>query len=259
MNYQNRICCFIDILGFKKHLDQTIDSDGNDVVEKINSINSILELSKTITKDHGISESRVITYFSDSIVISYEFDEESQLFWSLLNLLYVSLELANKGYLTRGGVAIGKLIHNENVIFGPALVKAYNLESKISKFPRIIIDKEVINEGLKYHSKNHTLIEEEEYIMDIVTLDDDNIYYIDYIQKSSSEFDDVEYYLYRFINNLKSNFFSNYESEPEDVKVKLNWLKQKINNLISNIKRNIQNPEYSPDIVKLYSTIDYIK
>ncbi|WP_295201958.1 hypothetical protein [uncultured Chryseobacterium sp.] len=259
MNYQNRICCFIDILGFKTHLNETIDSHGNDVVEKINSINSILELSKSITSNHGISESRVVTYFSDSIVISYEFNEESQLFLSLLNLLYVSMELANKGYLTRGGVSIGKLIHNENVIFGPALVKAYNLESKISKYPRIIIDKEVIDEGIKYHSQNHTINEEEEYIMDIVTLDDDENYYIDYIQKSSSEFDDIEYDLYRFINNLKSNFFSNYESEPTDVKEKLDWLKQKINNLISHIKINIQNPNYAPDIIQLYSTLEYIE
>lgn len=259
MNYQYRICCFIDILGFKEHLDATIDPNGNDVVEKINSIKSILDLSKDITNDNGHSKTRVVTYFSDSIVISYEYNEESQLFWNLLNLLHVSTELAINGFLTRGGVAIGKLIHNSEIIFGPALVKAYNIESKISKYPRIIVDKKVIEEGLNFHSISNTKEEEEEHVMNIVTLDDDDNYYIDYIQKSSSEFDDVEYDLFTFINRLKDYYFSNYENQSDDVRVKLDWLKQKINNLISNIKRNIQNPRYAPDLIELYSQVDYIQ
>ncbi len=259
MNYENRICCFIDILGFKQHLNQTINPFGEDNITKIKLIKSILDLSKNITSDKGISESKVVTYFSDSIVISYKYDEESQLFFTLLNLLYVSMELANKGFLTRGGVAIGKLIHINEVIFGPALVDAYNIESKISKYPRIIVDKDVIKKGLLYHSKNHTQEDEKEYIMDIVTEDEDGYYYIDYIQKSSSEFNDVEYDLYIYINNLKQHFFSNYSNENEGVKQKLDWLKTKINTLISNIKINITNPEFAPDLIALYSKVEYIK
>ncbi|REE07626.1 hypothetical protein DFQ09_1176 [Winogradskyella pacifica] len=259
MNYENRICCFIDILGFKQHLNQTINSAGEDNIEKIKSIQSILNLSKSITSDTGLSKSKIVTHFSDSIVISYKYDEESQLFSTLLNLLYVSMELANKGFLTRGGVAIGKLIHTDEVVFGPALVDAYNIESKLSKYPRIIVDKNVIENGLQYHSENHTKEEEKEYVMDIVTEDNDGHYYIDYVQKSSSEFDDLEYDLYRYINNLKENFFSNYDEENEDVQKKLDWLKTKINELITNIKTNIKNPEFAPDIIALYSTVEYIK
>lgn len=259
MNYENRICCFIDILGFKQHLIQTIDTFGEDNIEKIESIKSVLDLSKKITSDSGISESKVITYFSDSIVISYKYNEESQLFFTLLNLLYVSMELANRGFLTRGGVAIGKLVHNDEVIFGPALVDAYDLESKTSKYPRIIINDEVIKKGLQHHSDNHTEEDEKDYIMEIVTKDNDGYYYIDYIQKASSEFDDMEYDLYRYIDNLKRNFFSNYHNEDEKVREKLNWLKSKINNLISNIKKNIKDPEYAPDLIELYSKVEYIK
>jgi len=259
MNYENRICCFIDILGFKQHLNQTINSLGEDNVEKIISIKSVLDFSKSLTSDIGISESKVVTYFSDSIVISYKYNEQSQLFSTLLNLLYVSMELANKGFLTRGGVAIGKLVHTDEVIFGPALVDAYNIESKISKYPRIIVDKNVIDKGLEYHSKNHTREDEKKYVMDIVTEDKDGYFYIDYILKSSSEFDDLEYDLYRYINNLKKNFFANYDKENSDVKEKLDWLKIKINELILNIKRNIKNPDFASDLVELYSKVEYIK
>jgi hypothetical protein len=259
MNYENRICCFIDILGFKQHLDQTLNAKGEDNVEKINSIKSVLDLAKSITQDLGLSESKEVTYFSDSIVISYKHNEESQLFLTLLNLLYVSMELANKGFLIRGGVGIGKLIHTNEAIFGPALVNAYHLESKISKYPRIIIPKDIIEQSLKYRSKHHSQKEEHEYIMDVVTKDKDGYFYIDYIQKSSSEFYDKEYDLFVFINNLKINFFSNYLNERDDVKVKLDWLKSKINALISNIKKNIENPEFTPEIIELYSSIEYIE
>jgi hypothetical protein len=259
MNYENRICCFIDILGFRQHINETIKHSGEDEIEKIISIKSILDLSKNITKDIGISKSKVVTYFSDSIVISYKYDEKSQLFWTVLNLLYVSMEMANKGFLIRGGVAIGKLVHTDEMIFGPALVEAYDLESKISKYPRIIIAKNVIEAGVQYHSESHTAEDEQEYIMDIVTEDKDGHYYIDYIQKSSSEFDDPEYDLYTFIDNIQKNFFSNYNDQPNEVKEKLDWLKHKVNEVISNIHRNIKTMNLAPDLIELYSALSHIK
>lgn len=127
MTYENRVCCFIDILGFKEHLEATVDQNGNDNEEKIKEISNVLSFSQKITENHGLSESRRITYFSDSIVISYKLDEPEQLFISLIDLLHLNLEMAYKGYLIRGGVTIGKLMHNEKVIFGPALNEAYRI------------------------------------------------------------------------------------------------------------------------------------
>jgi hypothetical protein len=62
------------------------------------------------------------------------------------------------------------------------------------------------------------------------------LYYIDYITKSSSEFDDPEYDLYLYIESLKNNFFSNYANENECVQKKLDWLKSKLNVYIKQIK-----------------------
>lgn len=234
MNYENRICCFIDILGFKQHLKQTINENGEDNIVKIRSINSILEFIKEWTSDFGLSESKTVTYFSDSIVISYKYNEQSQLFITLRDLMLLNMELANKGYLTRGGVAIGRLIHTNEVVFGPALVEAHHIESKVAKYPRIIVDKTAINKGLKYHSKHHSKEDEEEYIMDIITEDEDGNYYIDYIEKTLSEIDNIEYGAFNYINNLQENFFTNYENEDKEVKEKLDWLRNKISLLKKN-------------------------
>ncbi len=36
---------------------------------------------------------------------------------------------------------MGKLYHKNRVVFGPALVDAFELESKVAKFPRILISR----------------------------------------------------------------------------------------------------------------------
>jgi hypothetical protein len=259
MKYQERICCFIDILGFKKHIDETVNDSGEENLKKIKSIKHILKLSKKITNDSGFSKSKVVTYFSDSIVISYKYDEPSQLFFTILDLLYVSFELANKGYLTRGGVDVGKLLHTSKYIFGPALVKAYNLESKNAKFPRIIVSEEVIKLGVKHRKDFHSEKDESEYLMDILTLDDDGYYFIDYISKASSEFDDLEYDLYYYIQNLQKNFIANYNDETIEVKEKLDWLKIKLNNYINQIQVNVKKPQFDSEIRDLYLSLKKVK
>lgn len=259
MNYEKRVCCFIDILGFKKHIEETVTESGEDSIEKIKSIKSILKLSKRITKDNGLSKSKVITYFSDSIVISYKYDEPGQLFYTLLDLLYVAFELANKGYLTRGGISIGKLLHTTKYIFGPALVEAYEIESKKAVFPRIIVSKEVLTIGAKYAKNIHSENDEKGYIMDLLNKDTDGFYYIDYITKSSTEFDDPEFDLYLYIESLKNNFFLNYANENESVREKLDWLKLKLNAYIKQIKENIKDPVFSQEIVGIYTNLNELK
>lgn len=254
MNYETRICCFIDILGFRKHIDDTINADGSDNVEKIESIKKILDMSKELTNDDGFSETKVITYFSDSIVISYEYSEVSQLFHTLNDLLFVSFELANRGYLARGGVSIGKLIHTDEFIFGPALVNAYELESKKAVYPRIIVDKEVVEIGIKYRQDHHSQEEELNYIMNILTQDHDKNYYIDYITKASSEFDDQEADLYKYLERLKS-FLNNFSKERDDVKIKLLWLKEKINTEIAHIHENVEMKKRDPGLYEYYKTL----
>ncbi len=259
MNYENRVCCFIDILGFKNHIDETITKSGEDNIKKIKSIVSILALSQKMTDNIGCSESKVTTYFSDSIVISYKYNEPSQLFHTLLDLLYVAFELASNGFLTRGGVSIGKLLHNSNYIFGPALIDAYKIESETAKSPRIIVSEEVIKIGTEFTEHEHTKDEEFQHIKGIVTKDDDGLYFIDYISKSSTEFDDPIIGLYEYIEKLKELFFKNYAKEDEKTQEKLNWLKSKLNTYITEIKENLNPNNHSREIVNLYSNLKEIK
>lgn len=48
------------------------------------------------------------------------------------------------GVLFRGGISVGKLVHDGNIIAGEALVKAVELE-KYTKYPRIEISQEIMD------------------------------------------------------------------------------------------------------------------
>jgi len=257
MNYDKRICCFIDILGFRDHIKETIDKEGNDVVERIEKIKYILDLSKKMTDDSGFSKSKIVTYFSDSIVISYDYKEPSQLYHTLIDLLYMSFELANQGFLARGGVSIGKLVHNEEFIFGPAMVKAYDLESKKAIYPRIIIEKEVVENGINYKVDNHSCDDELQYILNIITEDKDGNFYIDYISKCSSEFNNPEYDLYSYLEQLKK-LFIDFDRMDTKIQDKLLWLKEKINNEIKQIHENIKDEKFKDELRDYYRTLKFL-
>ena len=47
--------------------------------------------------------------------------------------------------LIRGAVTIGPLYHESGLIFGQGLVSAYDMESCVAKYPRIIVDDTVLN------------------------------------------------------------------------------------------------------------------
>jgi hypothetical protein len=86
-----------------------------------------------------------MTYFSDNIGASVVIEgldttQQQRAVCQVLRLLagiQVSY-LREFAILCRGGVAIGQCFHNENVLFGPALVEAYRLEQTASG-PRIAL------------------------------------------------------------------------------------------------------------------------
>ncbi len=149
------------------------------------------------------------------------------------------------GFLIRGGISIGRLFHSDNFIFGDALIKAYELESKYAKYPRIILDDEVIEIATKYGE--HSPQEEEDYYKELVTRDDDGWLYLDYFEKAMSEFDNpletdkgLINECSKYISNIEKNFLSNWNSKDKKNSIyeKLFWLSKKI----SKFQEKLSNP-----------------
>jgi hypothetical protein len=240
MNYENRIIAFIDILGFRSIIEKTIDQEGNDIREKINDLNDILLLIRDILDidkpENIFSDTKKVTQFSDSIVISFLAGEESEVFHTLLSILWVIINFVDHGILCRGGLAYGKIIHNDKVLFGPALIQAYETESKAALFPRVILDESIIELGEKYHGRQHRAEHEREYLMQLVSKDTDGMYFIDYFAGAQSELDEPEYGMPDYINNLRKIIISNVGNNKPDMKVKYGWMRDKFNRLVRQFK-----------------------
>jgi hypothetical protein len=153
-HYGEHVVGFIDFLGFSQ-LVQRMDRDPT-LIDDIYAI-----LSRLDEEEEGQGFGHLIqmgvadvSVVSDSIFFSLSMDKWSKLgggrepAWAYLTTLeaiyYLQRYLLKRGIITRGGVAVGSLLHHQNVIFGPALVRAYRLESQLALFPRVIIDPPVL-------------------------------------------------------------------------------------------------------------------
>lgn len=227
-NYEERIVAFVDILGFS---DMISRSENN--VEIYEKINQALKTIQNVKK-HSENTSAKITTFSDNIVISYPADGKDSLYYILIDLIHLQLELLQLGVLVRGGIAKGKVRHTKEMVFGPAMVAAYELESKYAVYPRIIVEKETVDwekdnyrkqlYGASYDiSDLDSLIERDKY---------NDIYYID-ILKQRQELDYLEDYI-SLLYNLRNVIVDGLNSHKKEVRVKYIWLKNYFNDVVTN-------------------------
>jgi len=144
MDYADRYFAFVDILGFSNLIRQS--HRGEVDVKEVHQLLKIVhrpnrKSGRTRTLDSGLRYQSI----SDAVAISAKATEDG-LEHILLALQDLSFRLLRMGYFVRGGLVRGQLFHEENIVFGPALLDAYHLESTIAKFPRIMIPRKVMLE-----------------------------------------------------------------------------------------------------------------
>src|SRR3546814_12713824 len=76
--------------------------------------------------------------FSDSLIISAA-NTADGLWHVLFSLSDLAINLLEIGVLVRGGVTIGGIHHDDDIVFGLGVNEAYRLESKIATSPRIVL------------------------------------------------------------------------------------------------------------------------
>lgn len=244
--YENRVVAFIDILGFKNKIDETVlDKKDNSprikvIVDAFNSIRDVWDLDKKSWNGmRKVKTSKKVTTFSDSIVISFLQNETSQIFFSLHELQWVIMRLISYGFLCRGAITYGKLIHNNKMIFGPALNEAYILETKAAIYPRIILSQDIINLAGKFKSSHHSPEQEMDYVKDLLLLDKDGMHYIDYFKAAQSELDDPFYDFPNYLRDIYDIINEGLLTSDDKIKIKYLWMKEKMNDVIR-INRNQQ-------------------
>lgn len=173
--YERRLILFLDFLGFREIVAETTDDPAS-----LSRLIASLDAIRSISED-GFVESEQVTQFSDSLVVSYRLDETSGVFWLLHAMAMTVVELAGRGYLLRGAVTIGDLIHDDSHVVGPAMVAAYEMESWRAIMPRVIIDPAVLDIVREHRGELHTSDDEEEYVRSFIALDEDGEHFFDYV------------------------------------------------------------------------------
>ncbi|WP_286884830.1 hypothetical protein [Aneurinibacillus sp. UBA3580] len=140
----NSAVCFVDILGFSQLIkDSFQQGTGNDLLKRLHkSLNE--KIAELRPREDYVG---VLKSFTDNIIIGKPIHEdgESQLGGIFLDFAAYQLSLTLEGFFVRGGVSIGEYYGDEEFAFGPALLKAYELESIHAKNPRIILSNEVVS------------------------------------------------------------------------------------------------------------------
>ncbi len=224
--YEERITAFIDIMGFSDYVE---NADCEAVYSLVNKASKVEELVRN-SKSHGDDLGVEVTCFSDSIVISVGI-KRKEAFSNLLTMVHVLIErLVEQSVAFRGGITIGKLYHNANMVFGPAMVDAYNLESKSAVSPRIIMKQEVLE---KIESTiDDSFYRSNSYLNKIFNIDGDRFLYFDYFKLFNSNGisykDDRALYLKQLYRIISIGLM-----HPEiSVRMKYYWMANKFNNLI---------------------------
>lgn len=173
--YERRLILFIDFLGFKEVVAST-EGDVGALAHLISALDDIGRLGEA-----SIFKSQRVTQFSDSVVMSYRVTERSGVFWMINAIALTIISLADRGFLLRGAVTIGDLYHTRNHVVGPAMVRAYEMESQIARYPRVIVDPAVIGVARRRRNADHSPDDEEGYIRSFIDEDTDGQLFIDYI------------------------------------------------------------------------------
>lgn len=237
-NYEDRIVLFLDILGFKKIINETLSKE-EEIFDKtqfiIETINEMVEISELAPKE----TSKNVTQFSDSIVISFKQNDIKEIPKLFYNLQRLIANLLSREILCRGAVSYGKLYHKDNLIFGPALVDAYETESQAALYPRVILDKSVI-EVMKYHYtfENDNFFRKIRFDAEIgsyLKTDTDDKFYIDYFTGSMIFLKDEA--LFRVYKNLRKLIINGLRYKNPNINIKYGWMKNKYNKLPELLKR----------------------
>ena len=225
--YEDRIVAFIDILGFS---DMVAGTEAD--VHKLRHLTTALdELYNKIWlwEADGSYSPFAFTQFSDSIVISSLADSPDS-FEMLMQLLIGIMELVDKyDILVRGGIARGSLIHDTTMLVGPAMVRAYELESKKAVYPRIILEKglkEQLEADVEDYIKNHLHLPEVPEQNNLFKTDDDGWCYLNYINPPSCY--NIELGQRDHLKALENLAKKGLQSTDDRIRTKYKWLQNKV-------------------------------
>lgn len=258
--YERAIVTFIDILGFRSLL---ATRDAGEILE-------ILRLLRDYTRGDGHEEPRprssdeIRLYsqsFSESVsdaVVRVRTTEtqsrDGPFLYELINLMHAQIECLNRGILIRGGLTIGDVhvgLDGSGPVFGPAMVRAYEIEQGEAVYPRIMIDEGAIDAFMEdpFLWQEGQFDENDlEMARRYITVGEDGSYFLDYLSAADAgEFDDGEIGRFSFLMRHRDLIERELQSVRGKVRRKLIWLANYHNRFVAELRTRYDMEDASGD------------
>ena len=142
------IVAFIDILGFSQS--STSCTSMEDAQRLLDKIAAAIDDSRSFVREpiadgeSAVGSRWATKFFSDNLAFGYPFDEEAgnhaSTAWFIIRCAQrYQLKMTMNGFFVRGALTHGPICLTDEIIFGSALIECYQLESKASIVPRIVL------------------------------------------------------------------------------------------------------------------------
>lgn len=243
MSYTQAVVTFVDILGFGSLV---TSGDASKIEGVLNAIR------QEVPPNFGDSElstmaNQRFTNFSDCCVRSTPLvrrdgtiNDWDILFHEIIELVHAQANLIRKQEVfLRGAITFGEIDHRDDMVFGPALVRAYYLESKVADSPRIVIDPDLVHAyrtGKVPVPFGHERSQDAKDLERLLKRSDDGVYFVDYLSVWASEVDEPSYYV-KFLEHHRDTVNAGLKksSSRPDVAKKYSWLARYHNTTINGL------------------------
>jgi hypothetical protein len=243
VRYVRSIVSYIDVLGFRELIR----------TKTAGEISQILRILGESTKPDAIFKSQRIQFvkFSDTVIRSMpeEINRPRNLLWELRGILQAQLALIPKGILIRGAVTVGEIVRSWGRVYGPAVLRAYDLESADGSPPRIVVDEEALRLLVPALEKEEGLKDE---LDGLVTIEG-STKFLDYLGACEAELNvpEQEYPLFLELHrDLIRNGLARYVDSPK-VLSKYEWLKNYHSRTVKSYARRLKE-HFGIDVTKRF-------
>ena len=175
--YKECYIAFLDLLGFKDliHNEKTSCEDIAKLFDEIRIEYPVtIEEEKRYLMDFDALKQKIM---SDTICLYVDSSITNSLAGLISTCDYLQVRLLRRKtpILLRGAIIKGKIYAKGDITFGPGVSKAYLMEEKTAKYPRIILTKNLIDEW-----KTHDFYGKD-YVDTYTFRDSDAFYAVDYL------------------------------------------------------------------------------
>lgn len=173
---------FLDVLGFT----ELIRADDRDAIARLHQLlrngNAILQGPEDNLADFGLADHHAMTAFTDNIVLGFPIHDDGEIESGMAfdRIGQFQLSMALGGFFVRGGLSFGDAYIDEIAVFGPALLDAYDAETRLARDPRIVITQrgqDVIDQHLEYYMRGQHAPQNTD-----LKKDRDGQWFIDYLE-----------------------------------------------------------------------------